>query len=356
MDNVLQRFKNMAGKVGNWLDNTINIFDSDDPLIILPYRGYANDKRLFIKGRVLENENIFDGKSESEIQNIINSFKRFETDEVPDAVVELKINNQTFEVTTDEEGYFTLDTLWNAPAKASENRWHNITLTLLEARDKKPSSITSIGQIYLPSRNSDYGIITDVDDTVLQTHVSSMFRLKMLYATFLQDGHQRLPMEGIVDLFKAFVKGGDGQRENPIFYVSSSPWNLYDLLAEFMEVQHLPKGPILLRDYGLNPSGAFSDHKITTISHILNTYPELPFVMLGDTAHKDADFYIDLARKFPDRIKAIYIRQTRDTENARRIARLIEANSDIDAILVHSSKEMTEHATHKGLLYFGEKK
>ena len=356
MDNVLRHFKKAALKGGEALNKIADVFDSNDPLIILPYRGYANAKRLFLKGRVLEDENIFQGKSESEIRNLIDSFKRFETDEMPNAKVRLTVNNQTFEAITDEEGYFTFDEKWHtAPQKNAKNRWFPANLKLVEASHKEQPSIAAKGEIYYPSYNADYGIITDMDDTVLQTHVTSLFRLKMLYATFIQDGSQRLPMEGIVDLFQAYVRGGDGKKDNPVFYVSNSPWNLYDLLEEFLQTQKLPKGPILLRDYGIQPSGDFSGHKMNTITHILEMYPKLPFVMLGDTASKDADFYIELAKKYPNRIKAIYIRQTRNTKNARRVAKLIEQHSNINAVLVDSSKEMINHGRKLGLLHFGKK-
>jgi len=353
MDNVLRHFKKAAQKGGSALSKVAEVFDSQDPLIILPYRGYANAERVFLKGRVLEDENIFQGKSQSEIRNLIDSFKRFETDEMPNAKVEVSINNQDFSAVTDEEGYFTIDEKWQtAPQKDADNRWISANLDLREVPKKEVPSVTAKGEIYYPSYNADYGIITDVDDTVLQTHVTSLFRLKMLYATFIQDGSQRLPMEGIVELFQAYVRGGDGKKENPIFYVSNSPWNLYDLLEEFLTVQKLPKGPILLRDYGIQPSGDFSGHKLNSISHILEMYPNLPFVMLGDTASKDADFYIDLAKKYPNRIKAIYIRQTRNTKNARRVAKLIEKYSNINAVLVNESKEMIEHGRKIGLLHF----
>lgn len=353
MDNVLRHFKKAARKGGNALNKVVDVFDSKDPLIILPYRGYGNAERVFLKGRVLEDENIFQGKSESEIRNLIDSFKRFETDEMPNAKVKMRINNQEFEAVTDEEGYFTIDEKWQtAPQKDATNRWINANLELLEIPKKEVPSVTAEGEVFYPSYNADYGIITDVDDTVLQTHVTSLFRLKMLYATFIQDGSQRLPMEGIVDLFQAFVRGGDGKKENPIFYVSNSPWNLYDLLEEFMLAQNLPKGPILLRDYGIRPSGDFSGHKMNSISHILEMYPHLPFVMLGDTASKDADFYIDLSKKYFNRIKAIYIRQTRNTKNARRVAKLIEKHSNINAVLVNESSEIVEHGRGIGLLHF----
>jgi len=226
----------------------------------------------------------------------------------------------------------------------------SVKVELLHPTRVDNTKIWQNGEVLLPSENADYGVITDMDDTVLQTHVTSLFRLKMLYTTFLKSASQRLPMEGMVKLFKAFVLGKDGKRENPIFYLSHSPWNIYDLLEEFLQLQKFPKGPILLRDYGLNPSGEHAHHKITSIAHILKMYPHLPFVLLGDSADEDADFYLEVAKEFPDRISAIYIRQTRNTKNARRIKELIENTTHVNAVLIHSADEINKHALEHGLL------
>jgi len=350
MKHLTGYFKNAAGKVGNFLNRISNIFDSEDPIIIVPYRGYANETQIYLKGRVLENEDIFNGKSESEIRNLVNSFKRFETDEVSFANVQIRVHDQVFEVKTDHEGYFILDTDWVAPPKENENDWLVAGLTLMGYTDENSKSITATAEIYLPSKNADYGVITDIDDTVLQSHVTSRFKLKMLYATFLQDASKRLPLEGVVELFQSYVKGGDGKRTNPIFYVSHSPWNIYDLLEQFMEIQKLPKGPLLLRDYGIHTSGEFSNHKTSTIRHILKMYPQMPFILLGDAAEKDADFYLELAKEFPNQIKAIYIRKNKDNKNAIRSAALIEQHSTINAVLVNSSAEMIAHGKVHGFL------
>lgn len=350
MDSPLNGFKKVGKKLGKGINRFVENFDSEDPLMVLPYRGYANSAKVYLKGRVLEDENIFRGKTDSQVQNIINSFKRFETDEIPNADVRITCNNQSFECQTDAEGYFALDANWEAPGKSQTNSWLDVSVELLYPTKNNDKNITAKGEIYLPSENADYGIITDIDDTILQTHVTSLFKLKMLYATIFKNAHQRLPMEGMVELFKTFVKGANGKRENPIFYLSHSPWNIYDLLNEFLNVQKFPKGPLLLRDFGIYPSGDFSNHKTNRIAHILKTYPVLPFILLGDSAEKDADFYIKAARNFPDQIKAIYIRQTRNTKNAERIKRLINESTDVPAILIHSSKDIFSHGTENGLL------
>ena len=116
-----------------------------------------------------------------------------------------------------------------------------------------------------------------------------------------------------------------------------------------MSIRKLPKGPILLRDYGLRPAHNFARHKLEAITTILEMYPTLPFIMLGDTASKDADFYLELAQRFPNRIKAIYIRKTSDSKNARRVAKLIADHSHIDAVLVNNSAEIVAHARERRL-------
>ena len=65
MNNTLQPFKKVAAKVTRLLSTFSAFFKSDDPLTILPYRGYANAGKLFLKGRVLEDERIVDNKSKS---------------------------------------------------------------------------------------------------------------------------------------------------------------------------------------------------------------------------------------------------------------------------------------------------
>ena len=40
----------------------------------------------------------------------------------------------------------------------------------------------------------------------------------------------------------------NGDARNPLFYVSSSPWNVYDVITQFLELQGIPHGPVMLRD------------------------------------------------------------------------------------------------------------
>jgi hypothetical protein len=44
------------------------------------------------------------------------------------------------------------------------------------------------------------------------------------------------------------------------------------------------------------------------INDLLRTYPELPFLLIGDSGERDLDLYLAAARAHPGRIPAILIR------------------------------------------------
>lgn len=345
-----RRIRRINRKVSQLRKQGYQKWRSKDPIQIFPYRGYASKQQIFIKGRVLEDAPIFRGETRSRTRNVWNSIRRFETDEIPNYPVRIHCNGQTFETTTDYEGYFTISEAWNGDVSPGDLGWVPFSIETDEKRNGQ-ELIQSNGEVCILPSSAEYGIITDIDDTVLQTHVSSLLKLRMMYTTFFKSAYQRLPMEGIISVLQAFEKGSTGDARNPIFYLSHSPWNLYDLLEDFFEIRKFPKGPILLRDFGIKPAGPFGDHKLQSIFHLLETYPTLPFILLGDSAERDADFYLEVARKYPSRILAIYIRQVKNNRNANRIKQLLAAQTDIEAHLVTSSQEIQVIENQKGRIF-----
>lgn len=84
------------------------------------------------------------------------------------------------------------------------------------------------------------------------------------------------------------------------------------------------------------------------VRKILSTYPDLPFILVGDSGEHDTDIYLEAARNNPDRILAIYIRDVQHERRARRIEKLIEGVSDVDVRLVGSYEEALAHAQVQG--------
>jgi phosphatidate phosphatase APP1 len=96
----------------------------------------------------------------------------------------------------------------------------------------------------IPSPSARFAVVSDIDDTVIQSHAASL--LRAVFEIFFSNARTRLCLRR--RLYQALQRGMNGQEHNPIFYVSSSPWNFYDLLVEFLERQQLPAGPMFLRD------------------------------------------------------------------------------------------------------------
>lgn len=349
MENLKKEILQAARKAHDLVSEVKDKWPSSDPIKIEPYHGYASGNRIFLTGRVLEDDNILVGKSYEELKRIIYSFKRFETDELPGVRVQIRIGEHTYERRTDEEGYFTLDIVKPEELLITHGKW-------LDGYAELPDLIGENGPIcaefklMVPPENALFGVISDIDDTLLQTHVTSLFQLKMMFVTLFKEAGERLAMEGMVELYQEMAKV-KGVSANPFFYVSNSPWNIYPQLREFLSINKLPSGPLLLRDIGLPPADLpkeYRGHKIETISRILDTYPEMKFVLFGDTGSKDADVYLTLAKEFSGQIKTIYIRHLKDTQNARRVAVLIREQTHVDVLLIQSTADIVADAREKG--------
>jgi hypothetical protein len=73
-------------------------------------------------------------------------------------------------------------------------------------------------------------VISDIDDTIIQTGATRLWQAAR--SVLLGTAHTRLPFPGVAPFYRALESGPDGQAALPFFYVSSSPWNLYDVLLE----------------------------------------------------------------------------------------------------------------------------
>lgn len=324
-----------------------------DPLVIHAYRGYGTSARVRVRGRVLEDERIpAAGERDSAWRNVLSAIRRFESDEVPGARISVRFAGATQELVTDAEGYF--DT-WLTPRDAlhGDKLWHEVALELLAPRDPAMPSPAGIGRILVPPATAKLGVISDLDDTVVQTGATDARAL--LRSVFLANARTRLPFAGVAALYRALQDGADGGQNNPVFYVSSSPWNLYDVLAEFLAIREIPEGPIMLRDWGLSDREllptSHGSHKIEAIRSIIELYPTLPFVLIGDSGQEDPEIYREVVARYPSRVLAIYIRNvTPDARRAERIRALARevAGARSELLLAADTGVVAAHALDRG--------
>ncbi len=319
---------------------------------IMAYRGYGRRDKVFLKGRVLQNSSIFRSKDKDTAwQNFVKTLRRFNSYEVSGAELEVRVGSNVFEVTSDVEGYFQLETELPRKLSGLKMNWTDVEITL-KAPLYTSGEQGSTSDLLIP-KNAAFGVISDIDDTILKTDVTSILKLKMLYLTFLKNARSRKAFNEVGAFYQSLERGPREKSTNPFFYVSNSPWNLYDLLEDFLNINDLPKGPILLRDFGIpyqtTPLG-YKGHKYEHTARILSTYPQLPFVLIGDSGENDADIYLDLSRDFPGQVRAIYIRDVRESRRSQRVAQLIRAVGDVDIRLIRNYREAAMHAADMGLI------
>ncbi|RYZ55851.1 MAG: DUF2183 domain-containing protein [Sphingobacteriales bacterium] len=328
-----------------------------DPVQIVPYRTYGNLDRLYLKGRVLEDKKIAQAADKDTIlNNLINMYKRFESDEVKEAVIHAVFEGKHLEMKTDREGYFHMDLIPSSPV-IREDLWHEVELHLVSAPIPHGSEVRAMAEVMIPPPDAEYGIISDIDDTIVRTSATDV--LAMGRTVFLNNARTRLPFAGVAEFYKALQLGRNGKRNNPFFYVSSSPWNMYDLLKDFLDLNSIPPGPLLLRDFGIannalvSSGGGHMGHKFAEIEKILLTYPDLNFVLVGDSGQEDPKIYQEVVNKFPGRILAIYIRdvQLPDREKIAIDISKVLAEQKLEMVIVDNTVEAAEHAARTGLIF-----
>lgn len=344
---MIRRIKKLLGRYKNY-----------EQILITPYRSYATPHHLYVSGRVLDNLPLQIKQKQSFFSTIKNTYKQFDSFEIPDAEVQLKLpNGQEFKTITNAEGYFVFNkkSKENLAEYCNENGWLKFELyykgkiypnTNLLANPFK-------GELLVADENAEFGVISDIDDTILHTGVTSFLKWRLLKNSLFTNAYQRIPLEGAPKLYNQLAQGVQKTSSNPTFYISNSPWNLYEYLKLFLDYNNFPKGPILLRnlrgplDRTTKPE---KPHKQRQIINILKSYPKLKFILIGDSGEHDASIYTEIAEQFPERILCIYLRSVKHKKQMQRVKGIIDEFKTTPVLMVNTSKEAENHAREQGYI------
>ena len=333
-------------------------FNIRDPLQIIAFYTYGTNTHLYARGRALEDENI-NLSAKSPWKLLLNTWRRFDTDKVGNSPVSLVLpDGTTFDAMTDEDGFFLIDAQHTSlePFANSEG-WvpYEIYYSAVEQSKRVKKENRFPGEFLIPSEKAEFGVISDIDDTILHTGVVSSLKWQVLKNTIFKRPEKRIPLEGAATFLSLLHAGGNGSSANPIFYVSHSPWNLYRYLLFFLEKNNFPKGPILLRTFRsflLRKKSREKEkpQKQKEILNILRTYPDMPFILIGDSGERDADIYIEIAETHPNRVLAIYMRSVRHRKRHLRVKGLFENYKTTPVLLAKDSDELIAHAKKHGFI------
>ena len=301
-----------------------------------------------MRGRVLDTPTLVEATPEdSAWRNLLGALARLESDEVPGAVVRVRAGEVERDVIADEEGYFEA----RFPTPAGEGLWRPVEATLVAAPEPWVPGGVSRASYQVPGPGAEFGIISDLDDTVIRTEATSL--LRMARRTFLDNAHTREAFDGVATFYRALAFGPAGV-ERPFFYVSSSPWNLFDLLVDFLQLNGIPPGTLLLKDYGLTADHLLAtdhvSHKLGNVLTVMDHHPELGFVLMGDSGQDDAEVYARVVAERPDRVRAVYLRDVVEERAEVRAAIEEIADAGVPAVLGRDTGSLAQSAAESGLV------
>lgn len=322
------------------------------PLGLVLYDGFGAHGRILVHGRGLRDEGLATPTPEDpRWRNLMATVRRADADPIPHAAVRVHAGAAAHDFVTDDEGFF--HGWMSASELAASDDWAAITAELLTPAPAEP--IRARARVLVPAGDPALLIISDIDDTVLQSRATNL--LAALRMVLLENAHTRLPFPGVAAFYRALRAGASGSARNPTFYVSSSPWNLYDVITRFLELQQIPHGPLMLRDVDIGLSAisgqGHHSHKREMIRRVLNTYPTSPAVLIGDSGQQDPEIYRDVVHEFTRRIRAVYIRDVSGHPERSRVIQQL-ANEVLQAgstlLLTPDTLAAASHAVELGLI------
>ncbi|HWM75725.1 MAG TPA: phosphatase domain-containing protein [Nocardioides sp.] len=263
--------------------------------LVLPHLGYGGPGFVRVFARVVyAPAGTRAPESDAALQR--RGWRNFFTAEAIDVPVTVTVAGERHQAVTDRSG--NLDA--RLPHAGLPPGWHDVTI-------ETATSAPATARVLMVDDEVDFGLVSDIDDTVLQTLLPRP--LLAAYHTFVLREQARQAVPGMAELYAELLSAHPGA---PTIYVSTGAWNTAGTLRRFLARHAFPDGPLLLTDWGPTNTGWFRsgrEHKSGSLRDLIEEFPRIRWVLVGDDGQHDPTIYGEFARQHPDRIRAIAIRE-----------------------------------------------
>lgn len=265
---------------------------------VLPFAGYGGTGWVRIVGRVLivpPPRRTATGEYAT-----IRGWRSFVGIPVSFAKVQVTIGERTHEVIADRGG--VVDTVVHAELSPG---WQHFTMSV---ESQQPVEATA----FIVADGVDFGIVSDVDDTVMVTALPRPFIAA--WNSFVVDEHARLPVPGMAVLLEQLVRQYPGA---PMVYLSTGAWNIAPTLQRFLSRHLFPAGSMLLTDWGPTHDRWFRsgrEHKLTNLRRLAAEFPHMRWLLIGDDGQHDEAIYTQFQQEHPDSVAGVAIRRLSTAE------------------------------------------
>ncbi|MCA3015369.1 MAG: DUF2183 domain-containing protein [Myxococcaceae bacterium] len=266
--------------------------------VVQLFPAVGTTRQVTLAGRVLKSGPT--GGSSTVTRNL----RRLSASNWEGAPVEVRFLGQKGNVTSGHDGNFEV-------TFSASDRPFPVGLSVAEAavRGAEPARAT----VDVMSPGAPFFVISDFDDTVAVTNVVDTS--KFVTTVFGQDEQTQQVVEGMAPFYRCLRD----QPERPVFaLVSGSPVQFHARVSRFLQRHDFPVFGQYLRDLG--PT-TLSGYKQPVIRALLRALPG-PVVLVGDSGEKDPEVYAQLRAEFPDRVRAIFIRDAGHASDPTRFAQM----------------------------------
>jgi phosphatidate phosphatase APP1 len=262
---------------------------------VIPYSGYASADHARVLGRVV----LAPAAVDPAARRGIPGWRRLLTLESPGIEVRIEFCGTTTMVTSDSAGIIDARLPLESPLEPG-------TTTALLQLEGRPQVRADV---HVMSAAPVHAVVCDIDDTVWVTGISHP--LRATWRTLSGSSSTRRSVPGMARLLQAAVEDQD---HPAVVYLSNGPWNFVGPVTRFLRRHDFPPGAVLMTDWGITPNRWFRDgqkHKSSSLARLVEEFPHLTWVLVGDDGEHDPKIYGDLARTHPERVAAIALRQVR---------------------------------------------
>ncbi|MBK0418216.1 DUF2183 domain-containing protein [Leucobacter sp. CSA1] len=267
---------------------------------VIPYIGYGSGEWVRVLGRVmyLKPSTREHTRFRSDVAEVsrVRGWRTFTSLHVPHQTVRVLVDGEPVsEVVSDRGG--VIDSI--VPVTLSPG-WHTLTL---QAGDSEATN----APVYVVDPAARFGVISDVDDTILITALPKP--LVAAWNSFVLDEHARAATPGMAVMLDHLVADHPG---SPVVYLSTGAWNAAPALSRFLARNLYPMGPLLLTDWGPTHDRWFrsgKEHKRRELRRLAAEFPDVRWVLIGDDGQHDEMLYHEFATAHPQNVAAVAIRQ-----------------------------------------------
>ena len=269
---------------------------------VLSLTGYGTPRWIRVFSRVVmaPDEHFENGRRVAKvIADGVRGWRNFISAPVPFAEVTLSVGGQQFQVTADRGGIVDAVVELDDQNLLSPG-WEVITL-------EAPGAEAATADVQVIADEALTGVICDIDDTVVVTKLPRPFLAA--WNSFVLDEHARTPTPGMAVMMERLLSNWPGAA---VIYVSTGAWNVAQTLTRFLTRNLYPHGPLLLTDWGPTEDRWFRSgklHKEQQLERLAQDFPQVSWVLIGDDGQHDPQIYADFARRHPQAVRAVIIRE-----------------------------------------------